>query len=66
MLALSVKEVLCVLQSWGQAACLMAGLQEKTTYRSALFPSGGSRTRDALQKKATNGAISEVVRETAS
>ena len=36
-LALSGEEVLCVLQSQGQAACLIAGLQEKTTYRSAPF-----------------------------
>ena len=64
VLALSRKEVLRVLQSRGQAACLMAGLREKTTYRSAPFPSGGSGARDALQKKATRGATSEVVRET--
>ena len=64
-IALSGAEVLCVLQSRGQAVCLIAGLQEKTTYRSAPFPSGGSRARDALQRKATEGATSEVARETA-
>ena len=36
-LALSGEKVLRVLQSRGQAACLMAGLREKTTYRSAPF-----------------------------
>ena len=30
-------KVLYVLQNQGQAACLMAGLREKTTYRSASF-----------------------------
>ena len=43
----------------------MAGLQKKTTYRSAPFPTGGDRARDALQKKATRGATSKVMRETA-
>ena len=43
----------------------MAGLQEKTTYRSAPFPSGGDGARDALQWKAIGGATSEVVRKTA-
>ena len=37
VLALSGKEVLRVLRSRGQAACLMAGSREKTTYRSAPF-----------------------------
>ena len=36
-LALSGEEVLRVLRTQGQAACLMAGLREKTTYRSAPF-----------------------------
>ena len=57
-LALSGAEVLRVFQSH----CLIAGLREKTTYRSAPFPSGGGRARDALQRKATGGATSEVVR----
>ena len=65
-LALSRAEVLCVLQSQGQAAYLIAGLQEKTTYRSAPFLFGGDRARDALQWKTTRGATSEVVKETAS
>ena len=43
----------------------MAGLQNKTTYRSALFPTGDGRVKDALQKKATKRATSEVVKETA-
>ena len=64
-LALSRGEILHVLQSQGQAACLIAGLQEKTTYRSTLFPTGGGRARDALQRKAIGGATSKVVRETA-
>ena len=57
-LALSRAEVLRVFQS----RCLIAGSREKTTYRSAPFPSGGGGARDALQKKATGGATSEVVR----
>ena len=57
-LALSGVEVLHVFQSH----CLIAGSREKTTYRSAPFPSGGGRARDALQKKATGGATSEVLR----
>ena len=64
-LALSGKKVLCVLQSQGQAACWMAGSQEKTTYRSAPFPSGGGGAGDASQRKITRGATSEVVKETA-
>ena len=43
----------------------MAGLQEKTTYRSALFLSSGGRVRDVLQRKATEGVTSKVIRETA-
>ena len=62
VLALSGQEVLRILQSRGQAACLMAGLQKKTTYRSALFPISGGEAKDALQKKATGGATSKVVR----
>ena len=65
-LAFFRKKVLLILQSWGQATYWMASLQEKTTYKSALFPSGGSRARNALQKKVTRGAISEVVEEMAS
>ena len=64
VLAFSRKKVLHVLWSRGQATCLMAGFREKTTYRSAPFLSGGGGARDALQRKATRGAISEVVRET--
>ena len=64
-LVLSGKKVLRVLQSQGQAVCLMAGSQEKTTYRSAPFPTGGGGARDALQRKAIGGATSKVVRETA-
>ena len=48
VLALSREEVLRVLQSQGQAACLMASLQEKTIYRSALFLSGDGKLIDAL------------------
>ena len=47
-LALFKEKVLQVLQNQGQAACLMAGLQEKTIYRSALFLFSGSGARDAL------------------
>ena len=36
-LAFSGAEVLCVLRSQGQVACLIAGLREKITYRSAPF-----------------------------
>ena len=43
----------------------MVGLREKTTYRSALFPTGSGRARDALQKKTTGRAMSKVVKETA-
>ena len=57
-LALSGAEVLRVFQS----RCLIAGSQEKTTYRSAPFPSGDGGARDALQKKVTRGATSKVVR----
>ena len=41
----------------------MAGLQEKGTYRSAAFLSGGGEAKDALQKKATGGAINKMVRK---
>ena len=63
-LALSGGEVLRVLRSRGQAACLMAGSREKTTYRSA--PSWirwwwSEGVPHALWK-ATGGATSEVVR----
>ena len=64
-LAFFGKKVLRFLQSQGQAACLMAGLQKKTTYRSMPYPSSGGGARDALQRKATVRAISEIVRETA-
>ena len=60
-LALSEAEVLRIFQN----RCLIAGSRVKTTYRSAPFPSGGGGARDALQWKATRGATSEVVRETA-
>ena len=61
-LALSREKVLRVLQSQDQAAYLMAGLQEKTTFKSAPFPSGGDGARDALQRKATGGVMSKMVR----
>ena len=61
-LALSGAEVLYIFQS----RCLIAGLQEKTTYRLALFLFGGSGARNALQKKTTKRARSKVMRETAS
>ena len=64
-LGLSRVEVLHALQSKGQAACLIAGLREKTTYRLAPFLSGAGKARDVLQWKATRGATSEVVRQTA-
>ena len=57
-LVFSGAEVLHVFQS----RCLIAGLREKTTYRSAPFPSGGGRARDVLQRKATGEATSKVVR----
>ena len=47
-LALFGKGVLCILQSQGQEACLMAGSQEKTTYRLALFPFGSSKAKNTL------------------
>ena len=47
-LAFSRGKVLRILQSRSQAACLIVGLQEKTTYRSMSFPSGGGEVRDAL------------------
>ena len=43
----------------------MTGLQEKTTYRLVPFLFGDNRARDALQRKATGEATSEMVRETA-
>ena len=64
-LALSRKKVLYVLQSQSQAACLIANLQKKTTYRSVPFLSGSDRAKDALQRKATRKATSKVVTETA-
>ena len=54
-LALFKTEVLYVLRS-------QAGFQEKTTYRSALFSSGGGKAKDALQTKATGKATSKVVK----
>ena len=42
------KKVLRILRSRGQAACLIAGLQEKTTYKSAPFSTGGDKIKDAL------------------
>ena len=65
VLALSRAEVLRVLWSQGQAACLMAGLQEKTTYRSAPFWIGwwwSEGVPHALWK-ATEGATSKVLRK---
>ena len=47
-LALSDNKVLCILWNQGQAACLIATFQEKTTYKSAPFLSGSGRARDAL------------------
>ena len=41
----------------------MAGLQEKTTYRLALFPSVRSKAIDMLQKKTIKEATSKVIRE---
>ena len=41
----------------------MAGLQEKTTYRLALFLTSSGRTKNARQKKVTRGAINKIVRE---
>ena len=64
VLVLFEKEVLHVLQNQDQPAWLIAGLQEKTSYKSALFPIGGSRTEDALQKKTTGSIINKVERET--
>ena len=58
VLALSRAEILCILQS-------QAGLQEKTIYRSALFPSGNNEAKDVLLKKALARAINKVVREIA-
>ena len=50
-LVFSGKKLVHVYQSWGQTACLMAALQKKITYRSALFPFDGGGAKDALQKK---------------
>ena len=63
-LALSGAEVLRVLRSRGQAACLMAGLREKTIYRSAPFwiRWWWSKGVSHALWKATGGATSEVVR----
>ena len=44
---------------------MIAGLQEKIIYKLVLFPSGSSRTKDVLQKKATRGATNKVIKETA-
>ena len=44
----------------------MAGLQEKTTYKSTLFLFGDGRAKDALQKKAIRRATSKMVKDTAS
>ena len=63
-LALSGAEVLRVLRSRGQAACLMAGSREKTTYRSAPFWIRWWWSEEVPHAlwKATGGATSEVVR----
>ena len=50
-LAISREEILYVLQSQGQIACLIVDLREKTIYKSALFLFGGNRAKDILQKK---------------
>ena len=57
-------EVLRVLRSRGQAACLMAGSREKTTYKSAPFWFRWWWSEGVLHAlwKATGGATSEVVR----
>ena len=47
-LVLSKKKVLQVLQSQNQAACLIVGLQKKTTYKSAPFSSSSGGARDVL------------------
>ena len=62
--ALFEAKVLHVLQSRGQTACLMAGLWEKTTYRSAPFwiRWWWSKGVSHALWKATRGATSEVVR----
>ena len=52
VLAFFRKEVLPIIQSQGQATCLIAGLQEKITYRSTLFPFSDSKAKNTLQKKA--------------
>ena len=59
------KKVLYVLQSQGQAACLMASLQEKTSYRSTPFATGDGKARNVLQKKTIEEAKIKMVRETA-
>ena len=41
----------------------MAGLQEKSTYRSALFSTGGDGAKNALQKKAIRKTTSKVIKE---
>ena len=63
-LAFPRAKVLCVLQSRGQAAYLMAGLREKTTYRSAPFWIRWWWSEEVLHAlwKATGGATSELVR----
>ena len=65
-IALFKKKFLRILQNQGQAAYLIAGLQEKITYRSAFFPSGSNEARDALQNKVIREIMSKVVREMAS
>ena len=47
-LVFSKNKVLRILHSRGQAACLMASLQKKTTYKSAFFLLSGGKTRDIL------------------
>ena len=44
----------------------MAGLQGKTTYKSAPFLSDSDETKDVLQKKAIKRAINKVMNKMAS
>ena len=63
-LALFEAKVLCVLQNQGQAACLMAGLREKTTYRLAPFWIRWWWSKEVPHAlwKTIEGATSKVVR----
>ena len=59
------KKVIHVLQSQGQAACLIADLQKKFIYKSTTFLSSDSGIKEILQKKVTRKNISKMTRETA-